>query len=259
MGADFVCAVVFTVALLLSAVECDVNCNGHPGERGPPGRDGLAGMKGQKGEPAAWVDGPVDPSMLLRLRGDKGNSGPQGPIGPKGYRGDVGAAGVAGQPGPAGPVGINLNSGQSSSNQNTHSAFSVKRNVNQYPPFNQKITYQEAVVNTNNNFVINTGIFTCTTPGFYYFTFLSVAKVSMCLGLVKEGEAEKIVFCDENTRNSDQVLSGGVVLELTAGQKVWLESYKDQQQSLQIAKDADARDVRDKLIVFNGFLIFSNS
>ncbi|XP_054906149.1 complement C1q subcomponent subunit A-like [Poeciliopsis prolifica] len=259
MGADFVCAVLSVVALLLSTVECDVNCNGRPGELGPPGRDGLAGMKGQKGEPAVWVDDQVDPNMLLRLKGDKGNSGPHGPIGPQGYRGNVGAAGAAGRPGPPGPAGVNRNAGQSLSNQGTPAAFSVKRNVAKYPPFNQKITYQEAIVNTGNSFDINTGIFTCRTPGFYYFTFHSVAKVSMCLALVKEGEAEKIVFCDENVRNSDQVLSGGVVLELTAGQKVWLESYRDQQQSLQIQKDADARDVREKLIIFNGFLIFSNS
>ncbi|XP_032406441.1 complement C1q subcomponent subunit C-like [Xiphophorus hellerii] len=259
MGADLVCAVLLAAALLPSAVEGDVNCNGHPGELGPPGRDGLAGMKGQKGEPAVRVDSPVDTSMLLRLRGDKGSSGPQGPMGPKGYRGEVGAAGMAGQPGPPGPVGMHLNPGQSSSNQETHSAFSVRRNVTTYPPFNQKITYQEAVVNTNNNFAINTGIFTCRTPGFYYFTFHSIAKVSMCLGLVKAGEVEKIVFCDENTRSSEQVLSGGVVLQLTAGQKVWLESYRDQQQNPQIQKDSDTKDVREKLIIFNGFLIFSSS
>uniref|UniRef100_M4A041 Complement C1q subcomponent subunit A n=1 Tax=Xiphophorus maculatus TaxID=8083 RepID=M4A041_XIPMA len=258
MGADLVCAVLLAAALLPSAIEGDVNCNGRPGELGPPGRDGLAGMKGQKGEPAVQVDGPVDTSMLLRLRGDKGSSGPQGPMGPKGYRGDVGAAGMAGQPGSPGPVGTHLNPGQSSSNQETHSAFSVRRNVTTYPPFNQKITYQEAVVNTNNNFAINTGIFTCRTPGFYYFTFHSIAKVPpLCYTAILA--KNKIVFCDENTRNSEQVLSGGVVLQLTAGQKVWLESYRDQQQNPQIQKDSDARDLREKLIIFNGFLIFSNS
>lgn len=49
-----------------------------------------------------------------------------------------------------------------------------------------------------------------------------------------------------------QVLSGGVVLQLTAGQKVWLESFKDKQ------KDTEARDTNDKQIIFSGFLLFAD-
>lgn len=49
-----------------------------------------------------------------------------------------------------------------------------------------------------------------------------------------------------------QVLSGGVVLQLRAGQRVWLESFKDQQ------LDSDPRDTREKQIIFNGFLLFSD-
>lgn len=49
-----------------------------------------------------------------------------------------------------------------------------------------------------------------------------------------------------------QVLSGGVVLQLTAGQKVWLESFRDQQ------KDSEVKDRQDKTIYFSGFLIFSD-
>lgn len=47
-----------------------------------------------------------------------------------------------------------------------------------------------------------------------------------------------------------QVLSGGVVLQLAAGHKVWLESFKDQQ------KDAETSDPQSKTIIFSGFLIF---
>lgn len=47
-----------------------------------------------------------------------------------------------------------------------------------------------------------------------------------------------------------QVLSGGVVLQLRAGQRVWLESFRDQQ------KDSETRDLQDKKIIFSGFLIF---
>ena len=50
-----------------------------------------------------------------------------------------------------------------------------------------------------------------------------------------------------------QVLSGGAVIQLRAGQKVWLESFRDQQ------RDTDARDLNDKQIIFSGFLLFSDS
>lgn len=47
-----------------------------------------------------------------------------------------------------------------------------------------------------------------------------------------------------------QVLSGGVVLQLAAGHKVWLESFKELQ------KDAETKDLQGKSIIFSGFLIF---
>lgn len=49
-----------------------------------------------------------------------------------------------------------------------------------------------------------------------------------------------------------QILTGGVVLQLVAGQKVWLESFRDVQTS------KDLEDKHEKKIMFNGFLIFSN-
>ncbi|KAM4583446.1 complement C1q subcomponent subunit B-like isoform 1-T2 [Fundulus diaphanus] len=255
MGAFYGFAVLVAVASLLSAVDCDVNCkgtDGHPGEAGSAGRDGLAGMKGQKGEPAVSVDGPVDPSVLHRLKGDRGSPGPPGPIGPKGYRGEVGASGKDGPPGPPGPPGKNIDSGKHSSNQQAHSAFSVIRTSNTYPALGQKVTFQTAVVNKYNDFNIGTGIFTCRVPGFYYFTFHAVAKISMCLSLVRKDEDERQVFCDENIRNQEHVLSGGVVLELIVGQEVWLESIRNS------LTESAARNTAEKQIFFNGFLIFSN-
>lgn len=256
MGAFNGFAVLVGLTLLLLAASCDASCkgvDGRPGEAGPKGRDGQPGMKGQKGEPAVRVEGPVDPSLLLRLKGDRGNPGPQGPIGPKGFRGELGAPGMPGQPGPPGPEGRNADSGQLLSSQMAHSAFSAVRTSSTYPPFTQKITFQTVVVNKYNDFDNNTGIFTCRIPGFYYFTFHSVSKVSMCLALVRDRDEEKIVFCNINSRRYEQVLSGGVVLELTAQQRVWLESYKGS------ISQATSSDRNEKQIIFNGFLIFSNS
>lgn len=47
-----------------------------------------------------------------------------------------------------------------------------------------------------------------------------------------------------------QVLSGGVVLELAVGEKVWLESFKEAQ------RDTEINNVQQKQIIFNGFLLF---
>lgn len=49
-----------------------------------------------------------------------------------------------------------------------------------------------------------------------------------------------------------QVLSGGVVLQLRVGQKVWLESFRDNQ------RDGDVNDTNEKQIIFNGFLLFND-
>ncbi|XP_072237627.1 complement C1q tumor necrosis factor-related protein 2-like [Leuresthes tenuis] len=253
MGSYYCLEVLVGVALLLSTVQCDVGCkgtDGHAGMEGAPGRDGWPGDKGQKGEPAEKPNGPVDPSALLKLKGEMGSPGPQGSMGPKGYRGDLGAAGLPGMAGPPGPDGRSISQGKASISQD-HSAFSVIRTDTRYPSYEQKITYQDIVVNNPGDFK-NTGEFICRIPGVYYFTFHSVAKVSMCLAIVSDSMDNELGFCDYHRgRVYEQVLSGGVVLQLTARQKVWLKSFKETQ------SDTDPRDIQDKKIIFNGFLLFS--
>ncbi|XP_022597936.1 complement C1q subcomponent subunit C-like [Seriola dumerili] len=252
MGGHYGLVVLVGVALLLTTGQCDTSCggrDGQPGVAGTPGRDGWHGVKGEKGQPAAVVDDPVDVGVLLRLRGEMGSRGLQGAMGPKGYQGDLGAAGLPGQPGGPGAEGKNFGDGQHSLQQ-ARSAFSVIRTDSSFPRFTQTVTYDSpAVVNKPGDFNTATGYFTCRVPGVYYFSFHSMAKVNMCLRIASEALFNMLGFCDYN-RNNDQVLSGGVVLQLSAGQRVWLESFKDQQQ------DTDQRDTRDKLIIFNGFLLF---
>lgn len=55
--------------------------------------------------PPAMSIGPVDPAILVSLKGETGGRGNQGAMGPKGYRGEVGPAGDPGVRGPPGPVG----------------------------------------------------------------------------------------------------------------------------------------------------------
>lgn len=254
MGGSNQMLVLLLASWLLRVGRADVSCRGtggRDGVAGAPGRAGWPGVKGEKGEPAATTEDPVGAGVLLRLKGETGNRGPQGDIGPKGYHGNLGALGPPGPPGPPG-LGMKSNSnGQSFSQQTAHSAFSAIRTESSYPPYNQVVTFQRTEVNKPDDFNAATGYFTCRVPGTYYFNFHSSAKVSMCLRLASEALANRLGFCDYN-KNQDQVLSGGAVLQLAAGQRVWLESFRDQQ------TDNDVRDVRDKEIIFNGFLLFSN-
>uniref|UniRef100_A0A3Q1HFM3 C1q domain-containing protein n=1 Tax=Anabas testudineus TaxID=64144 RepID=A0A3Q1HFM3_ANATE len=224
MGDYYGLAILVAVALFLTTGQCQDSCsgrNGVPGVKGTPGRDGQHGAKGEKGEPAEASDGPVDARILLMLKGEAGNRGLQGPMGPKGYQGELGLVGEPGKPGRPGPDG--RGHGQHSAQQ-ARSAFSMIRTDQSYPVYNKPVTYQKTVVNEPPDFNTATGQFICRVPGVYYFTFHSMAKVNMCLQIVSDAlGTKKLGFCDY-VRNNDQVLSGGVVLQLTVGQKVWLET-----------------------------------
>ncbi|XP_029626282.1 complement C1q subcomponent subunit A isoform X1 [Salmo trutta] len=235
---------VVCVAVFLSLGRCQDRCSvqdGTPGAPGTPGRDGRQGAKGEKGEPALQLD-----EVLPRaLKGTKGSRGVPGDMGPKGLSGDLGPEGPSGPPGPPGLPG----SGGGQSRQH-RAAFSVSRTDVSYPPYKRTVTYNSAI--TSSSMIgLNSGKFTCSIPGVYYFVFHSEAKVGMCLYLNSDVLGErKLGFCDYNDRATTQVLSGGVVLDLSHGNKVWLEPFKDEQP--ENVKD----DRKDKKIVFNGFLLF---
>lgn len=257
MGGYYGLVVLVGVASMLTTGQCDVSCrgtDGRPGEAGAPGRDGHPGPKGEKGEPVLMASGQVDAAILLRLKGETGSRGPPGVIGPKGYRGHLGASGDPGKPGRPGADGTSIGQGGQHSAQQAHSAFSVMRTDNSYPRIGQVVTYQTANVNTRDDFNTATGHFTCRVPGVYYFTFHSVAKVSICLAIASDARTDKLGFCDHSRASPvyDQVLSGGAVLQLRAGQKVWLESFRDKQ------KPSELTDAQEKQIIFSGFLLFSN-
>uniref|UniRef100_A0A3B3ZHM1 Complement C1q subcomponent subunit A n=1 Tax=Periophthalmus magnuspinnatus TaxID=409849 RepID=A0A3B3ZHM1_9GOBI len=179
----------------------------------------------------------------LTLKGISGPRGAQGPMGPKGYSGQLGPRGEPGSTGKPGPDGA----------PQKKSAFSVIRTNNRYPQVGQ-VTHLES--SAHDEFNLQTGVFTCSAPGIYYFTFNSVAKVSMCLAINSNTLNARLVLvwsrfsCFLSQSLFLQVLSGGVVLQLEAGQQVWLESFREIQQS------SDFNDRRDKQVIFNGFLLF---
>ncbi|KAG9341471.1 hypothetical protein JZ751_019281 [Albula glossodonta] len=218
------------LAAMLASVLCQDECrvrDGKPGDVGSPGRDGLQGQKGQKGEPAPGVN--LDTNK--GVKGDNGDQGFPGPLGVKGFMGYVGPQGAPGPQGPPGPSGV-----ASDGSGQPQSAFSVQRTKTDKPPNGIPVTFDEAMVD-----------------GVYYFVFHSMSKGNLCLALRSDAfdADEKLGFCDFNKRGSHQVNSGGVVLRLAQGQRVWVEPFKDASNLANHMTDSPGRS-----IVFNGFLIF---
>lgn len=186
----------------------------------------------------------------IALKGSKGEDGPIGDIGPKGFNGLLGPPGPIGPPGnPGSSEGTGLSSAKKA-------AFTVVRKKNENPRYNSPVTFTEALTNLNNDFDVRKGYFTCKVAGVYYFVFHSVSEGDLCLKLVSDNNAKvSLKFCDYNQRKTSisQVLSGGVVIELAVGNKVWLEPFKAPGRGKETNKIS-----KTETSMFSGFLIFAS-
>lgn len=177
-------------------------------------------------------------------KGDQGSKGEPGEIGITGYRGDLGRQGAPGFPGPKGS-----RSGGFGIPQNERSAFSVSATKENPPGNDRPLTFDKADVNINGDFSVSEGKFTCKISGVYYFVFHAQSTQNICVRLQSDVLFNSLSFCDHSTRYTKQVLSGGTVLKLSAGQKVWLEPFKGHNDRNPPTK------IKDRTFVFNGFLI----
>ncbi|KAJ8342736.1 hypothetical protein SKAU_G00326640 [Synaphobranchus kaupii] len=238
---------VLWLVTLLGLAFCENACrvqDGKPGESGTPGRDGHLGQKGQKGEAAPWLD----TDMKIGVNGDRGNRGFPGSMGLKGYRGENGDRGLPGSKGPSGPDG-----GSSGFDEQYQSAFSVERTVANTPDHGKPVTFNNVLTDIKSDFDIKTGHFTCKIAGVYYFVFHSMSMGKLCLALKSDALIENsLEFCDYNKNAAFQVLSGGGVLQLTKGQKVWVEPFMENQK----LQANHMTNTKSRSIVFNGFLVF---
>lgn len=186
---------------------------------------------------------------LIALKGDKGEIGPIGDIGAKGLNGLLGPPGAFGPPG---NPGSSVASGLSNAKK---AAFTVVRKKNENPRYNSPVIFNEVLTNLNNDFNVRTGYFTCKVAGVYYFVFHSVSEGDLCLKLRSDNENNvSLLFCDYNQRKSSisQVMSGGGVLKLAEGNRVWLEPFKISGRSKETNKMSQT-----EMSVFSGFLIFA--
>lgn len=182
--------------------------------------------------------------MARGPKGDQGNKGEPGEIGMKGYRGDLGPQGSPGIPGPKGS-----RSGGSGIPQNERSAFSVHASKENSYNNNRPLTFDKIDVNINNDFNTAESKFICKIPGVYYFVFHAQSSQNICVKLQSNALSNSLSFCDYNARLVKQVVSGGTVLKLSAGEKVWLEPFKGSRDKTSNSK------LKDTSFVFNGFLI----
>uniref|UniRef100_A0A667XCD6 C1q and TNF related 9 n=1 Tax=Myripristis murdjan TaxID=586833 RepID=A0A667XCD6_9TELE len=236
---------------------------GPPGKMGPQGVQGPLGLKGDKGE--------------LGLPGPRGPKGEVGPLGPKGFKGEVGPRGdrgiqgpigSPGRPGPKGDIGVPGHKGnigyrgergqrgeigEKGQKGDTvvvpKSAFSVGlTEYTKLPATNAPIRFDKIIYNEQNHYDPQTGRFTCSVAGAYFFTYhITVFSKNVKVALMKNGA--KIIHTTDNYQSSEDQAAGGAVLQLEAGDKVWLQVAGGEFYNGLFADEDDDT-------TFSGFLIF---
>ena len=240
---------------------------GVPGSNGLHGRDGLKGeagmngVAGNKGEAGAvggrGQPGPQGPSGNRGERGDPGLQGLLGKVGPRGLEGSPGVdgrPGVDGQPGEdgqPGPIGPKGNKGDSP--QIRQSAFSVYKTSGQSGNADDVLTFDTEQTNVGSHYSMETHKFTCQVPGTYVFMFsIGIAILqdnNPYVTLVKDGEHVAGTFArDLSSQNNYNQLSSMAVLQLAAGNDVWVDFGR----SGYVYSDSS------RLTSFSGFLLYAN-
>ncbi|XP_019367582.1 PREDICTED: complement C1q subcomponent subunit A [Gavialis gangeticus] len=239
MGGSF-WLVAGALATILGTVLPQENmCRAPDGKDGYPGVPGLDGRPGQKGD----IGAPGLPGRRTGIKGAKGDAGEPGlpgNPGSQGYRGLNGPPGLAGEPGQPGTKGKVGNI-----RDQRRPAFSASRKSP--PSHGNTVVFDNVITDQDRNYNAQTGRFTCTTPGYYYFTFQVISNGNLCLSLVKGG-TKVVSFCDNNSRGLLQVNSGGSVLSLVAQDQVWIESDPHNGNRVFDSAEADS--------VFSGFMVF---
>lgn len=198
--------------------------DGPPGMQGPPGADGAPGPIGPKGVPGECT------GMTDSPKGDVGLPGADGMKGEKGDPGDPGQDAVCDsrlctaeertreQPSRGGRR-----------RRQKFSAFSVSRyGTEEAVDETEIITWDHEFTNFGGDFSSDTGIFNCSIPGYYFFTF-NIYKSSTAnyplVRLMLNGDVQVSVL-DADFWDSEDSSSNSVILELTSGDSVWLELYE---------------------------------
>jgi len=146
-------------------------------------------------------------------------------------------------PGMPGLKGAKGNAG--SFQQQQHPAFSASRTMSLFR--GTTVVFNNIITNEENSYSPQTGEFTCSIPGIYYFAYQVVSNGDLCLSITKN--AERVVsFCDNNSRNILQVNSGSSVLSLAMGDRVSVNTIPTKGNLIYHGSEADS--------VFSGFMLY---
>ncbi|XP_063273144.1 complement C1q subcomponent subunit A [Prinia subflava] len=238
MQPGFLLAASTLAAVLGMALLEDGVCKAPDGKNGSPGAPGRPGRPGQKGD----MGEPGRPGLSMSNRGPRGDTGEPGFPGPPGIRGPPGPPGPVGLAGVPGPPGQKGRAGQAS--EQPRPAFSASRLSP--PRMGSTVVFDRVITNQENAYNPQTGKFTCSIPGLYYFAFQVVSSGDLCLSIAKN--AQRVVsFCDSNSHGILQVNSGSSVLNLAVGDQVSLTTDPARGSSIYSGSEADS--------VFSGFLV----
>ncbi|XP_045147918.1 protein HP-25 homolog 2-like [Echinops telfairi] len=150
-------------------------------------------------------------------RGRPGETGAPGAPGPRGLKGFTG---IPGRPGPAGPPGD-----AEKCSVHPKPAFAVKLSDPLPEPL-QPIVFKDIIHNHQNLFNITTGLFSCQNSGVYVFGFdIELFQHPVKLRLMKNNA--QVLEKEAKAKNSFRHISETAILELTTGDRVWLESKLD--------------------------------
>ncbi|XP_033758386.1 LOW QUALITY PROTEIN: uncharacterized protein LOC117340733 [Pecten maximus] len=156
----------------IPGVKGDPGSPGSVGRNGEPGPPGTTGQKGDSGPPGAIGEkGDIGPSGPMGPKGNSGAAGRTGLQGPPGIKGNNGWNGIPGSKGEIGQQGLQGQKGEPGfSTPSRKSAFYVITHSTVHHTY-QTIQSTNPLTNIGNDFDTRTGVFTCSIPGIYLFTW----------------------------------------------------------------------------------------
>ncbi|KPP71604.1 complement C1q tumor necrosis factor-related protein 5-like [Scleropages formosus] len=209
-------------------------CSGQPGIPGSPGAHGSPGLPGR--------DGRDGRDAAPGAKGDKGEIGEPGVPGERGYSGDRGSPGEKGERGQPGECAVA-----------PKSAFSAKLSESRgLPvPVGGAVIFDTLLLNEQGDYNEETGHFTCRVPGVYYFVVhATVYRASLQFDLMKNGHVVASYFQFYANWPKPASLSGGSLLHLVPGDKVWVQMALSEYSGFYSSSKTDS--------TFTGFLVYSD-